>query len=137
MWWFEITWAATSSLCRCCKPRVKRELTERKDNYPVKVTIALFVVGLLSACLVGCATPGRSYDNSEIAMIQKEVTTEAPLMDWFGAPSSRSLGPEGSKTLSWRFSPGKGCATSSPGRLEVRLGAGGNVTTYLAYVGSK
>jgi hypothetical protein len=103
----------------------------------VRAAIALFVVGLLSACLLGCATPGRSYDDSKIAMIQREVTTEAQLLDWFGPPSSRSMGPDGSKALSWKFSPGKGRATSSPGRLEVRLGADGKVTTYSASASSK
>ena len=103
----------------------------------MRAAIALFVVGLLSACLLGCATPGRSYDDSKIAMIQREVTTEAQVLDWFGPPSSRSMGPDGSKALSWKFSPGKGRATSSPGRLEVRLGADGKVTTYSASASSK
>ena len=116
---------------------MKTEQTKRKDNSSVRAAIARFVVGLLSACLVGCATPGRSYDDSKIAMIQKDVTTEGQLVDWFGSPSSRSMGPDGSKALSWKFLPAKGRFTNSPGRLEVRLGADGKVTTYSASAGSK
>ena len=103
----------------------------------MRATTALFIVGLLSACLLGCATPGRPYDDGKVAMIKKDVTTEAELLDWFGPASTRAMGPDGTKALRWTFSPGKGRATSSSGRLEVKLGTDGKVTAYSASAGSK
>jgi hypothetical protein len=55
------------------------------------------------ACVFGCATAGRSYDDSKVAMIEKGVTTEAQLLEWFGPASSRSMAPDGSRTLRWNF----------------------------------
>jgi hypothetical protein len=116
---------------------VKAEQTKRKDNNTVRATIALFIVGLLSACLLGCATRGRPYDDGKVAMIKKDVTTEAELVDWFGPPSSRAMGADGAKALRWTFSPGEGRAASSSGRLDVKLGGDGKVTSYSAAAGSK
>jgi hypothetical protein len=103
----------------------------------MRATIALLIVGLLSACLIGCATPGRPYDDSKLAMIKKDVTTEADLLDWFGPASARAMGPDGTKMLSWRFSSGKGHASSSSGTLRAKLGTDGKVNDYAAAAGSK
>lgn len=103
----------------------------------MRATTALFIVGLLSAFLLGCATPGHRYDDSKVAMIKKDVTTEAELVDWFGPPITRSMAPDGAKTMAWRFSQGKGHPGSSAGKLEVRLGTDGKVIAYTASAGSK
>ena len=47
----------------------------------MNATIALFIVGLLSACLLGCVAPGRIYDDGKVALIKQDVTTEADLLD--------------------------------------------------------
>ena len=99
--------------------------------------IALFVMALLTACLVGCAAPGRHYDDSKVAMIKKDVTTESDLVDWFGPPASRNLGTDGTRSMSWRFAPNQCCASSSAGRLDVRLGADGKVVAYSATAGGR
>ncbi len=93
-------------------------------------------MGLLSACLLGCATPGRVYDDGKVAMIKKEVTTEADLLDWFGPASTRAMSPDGTKMLSWRFPPADGHRKNSAGKLDVRLGTDGKVTAYSASAGS-
>jgi hypothetical protein len=116
---------------------MKTGQTKRNDNWIMRATIALFIVGLLSACLVGCATPGRCYDDGKVAMINKDVTTEAELVDWFGPPITRSMAPDGSKTMAWKFSQGKDHPGRSAGSLEVRLGSDGKVTAYSASAGSK
>lgn len=103
----------------------------------MSAAIALIVVGLLSAFLIGCATPGRGYDDGKVAMIKKDVTTEAELVDWFGPVSTRSMAPDGTKTMAWKFSQGTGHPASSAGRLEVRLGTDGKVTAYSASAGSR
>ena len=103
----------------------------------MKTPTTLFTIGLLSASLLGCATPGRFYDDSKVAMIKKEATTEAELLDWFGPATTRTMGPDGSKALTWRFTPAKGATSASSGRLEVRFGADGKVTAYNASAGTK
>jgi hypothetical protein len=99
--------------------------------------MALFLVGLLSVCVLGCATPGRTYDDGKVAMIKKEVTTEADLLDWFGPAHNRAMAPDGTKVLSWRFPGGHGQQTTSSGQLDVKLSAEGKVTSYSASAGSK
>ena len=101
----------------------------------MKAIIALCAAGLLSACLLGCATPQRSYDDAKVAMIQKEVTTEANLLEWFGPPNTRTMAPDGAKALSWRFSPPKGHSAGSSGHLDVKLGTDGKVIAYSASAG--
>jgi hypothetical protein len=101
----------------------------------VRTTVALFSVGLLSVCLLGCATPGRAYDDAKVAMIKKDVTTEVELLEWFGPASTRMMGPDGTKALSWTFLPAGGQAIRTPGRLEVRLDTDGKVITYSGSAG--
>jgi hypothetical protein len=103
----------------------------------VKPTIALLIVGLLSACLLGCATPGQPYDDAKVAMIKKDVTTEAQLLDWFGPPRTRTMRADGTKALAWRFPSGKGHARGSSGSLAVALAPNGTVTDYSAAAGAK
>jgi hypothetical protein len=103
----------------------------------VRTIFALFSVGLLSACLLGCATTGRAYEDAKVAMIKKDVTTEAELLEWFGPASTRMMGPDGTKALSWTFSPAGGHATRSSGRLEVRFSTDGKVITYSGSAGSR
>ncbi len=102
----------------------------------MRATIRVLVMGLLSACLLGCATPGRVYDDSKVAMIKKDVTSEAELLDWFGPASTRAVSPDGTKMLTWRFLPAEGHGKKSSGRLDVRLGTDGKVTAYTASAGS-
>ena len=70
-------------------------------------------------------------------MIQKDVTTEAELLAWFGPASTRTMGPDGAKALSWKFSPEKWRNTGSAGRLDVKLGSDGKVLAYSGSAGSK
>ena len=98
--------------------------------------IELFLVALLCACLLGCATAGRAYDDAKIAKIQKDVTTEAELLDWFGPASTRAMASDGSKLLTWRLSSGKRPASKPSGRLDVKLDRDGKVITYSASAGS-
>ena len=128
---------ATSTHCRCSKLGMKADNMKRRNNTPLKATLALFTAVLLSACLLGCATSVRPYDDGKVAMIQKGVTTEAQLLDWFGAPRTRALVADGRKTLAWRFSPGKSRLTSSSGRLDVQLDSEGKVSAYSAAAGPK
>jgi hypothetical protein len=95
-------------------------------------TIELFFIGLLSAWLIGCATAGRVYDDSKVAGIKKDTTTEAELLEWFGPASSRTLDRDGSKTLTWRFPPAKVGGPGSSGALSVKLGPDGKVVSYTA-----
>ena len=111
---------------------MKTKQTRPKGNSKVRTTIALLITGLVGICLFGCATPGRTYDDARVAMIKKDVTTEAELLDWFGPANTRTMAPDGTKMLSWRFSPGASHTTGSSGRLAVSLGEEGKVRDYSA-----
>jgi hypothetical protein len=70
-------------------------------------------------------------------MIQKDVTTEAELLEWFGPASTRTMAPDGAKALSWRFPPGAAHAAGSAGRLDVKLGTDGKVMAYSGAASAK
>jgi len=103
----------------------------------MKSPTALFPLGLLCACLAGCATTGRVYDDNKVAMIRKDVTIEAELLEWFGPASSRALAPDGSRNVNWKFARKSHGASTAPGKLEVRLNADGKVTSYFAAASMK
>jgi hypothetical protein len=103
----------------------------------MRTAIAPFMIVLLGFWLAGCATPGRTYDDNKIAMIKTDVTTAAELLQWFGPASSRTVGPDGTVELTWRFAPPAGGRTGSLATLAVRLGADGKVTRYSAANGRK
>jgi hypothetical protein len=83
---------------------------------------------------MGCATPGHVYDDDKVSKIKKEVTTEADLLTWFGPASSRSMGPDGSKILAWKFAH-KAARTGPAGNLQVHLDPEGRVRDYSASAG--
>jgi hypothetical protein len=114
-----------------------KQITRKNNPNMMKATMALLIAGLLSTTLLGCATPGRTYDDARVAMIKKDVTTEAELLNWFGPANSRAMAPDGTKVLSWGFSPRSSHTTSSSGRLHVSLDADGKVRDYSASAGGK
>ena len=95
------------------------------------------MIVLLGFWLAGCATSGRTYDDNKIAMIRRDVTTEADLLLWFGPPSSRNVASDGTAELTWRFAPPAGGRTGSLATLAVRIGADGKVARYSAANGTK
>ena len=95
----------------------------------MRAVVFLLTAVLLSAGIFGCAT-GKPYDDRRVALITKGSTTEAQLMEWFGPASGRSLAPDGTKTLNWRFLRKNNPAKS--GRLDVRLDAQGTVISFTA-----
>jgi hypothetical protein len=101
----------------------------------MKTPMTLLTIGLLSLSLLGCATHGKVYDDSKVAMIKKDATTEAELLEWFGPATTRTMGPDGSKVLTWKFAPPKAGTSGSAGRLEVRFGPDGKVNSYNAMGG--
>jgi len=102
-----------------------------KGKNMAKSFSCLLVVGLLGGWLAGCASPARFYDDSKVALIRKDATTEGDLLEWFGPANSRAMASDGSKTLAWRFAPATGNRASSGG-LNVRIGADGRVISYSA-----
>jgi hypothetical protein len=133
--------AGAEAQLQCClgvaNQSVKKTQPERKGYESMRATIALFVVGLLSTFLLGCTAPGRAYDDAKVALIKKDVTTEADLLGWFGPASTRAMAPDGTKMLSWKFPRGQGRGTGASGRLEVKLDTDGKVTAYSASAGAK
>jgi hypothetical protein len=101
-------------------------------DIPMKKIIRLLAIALLGTWLVGCATPGVVYDDGKVARIKKDLTTEVELLDWFGPASTRTLGPDGARTMTWKFASAKDRSSRTSGRLEVRLGNDGKVIAYTA-----
>ena len=101
----------------------------------MKPTKILCIMGLLSLLLVGCASPGRAYDDGKVAMIKQDNTTEAQLLEWFGPPATRIMNRDGSKSLSWRFGTARVNNHQRSGRLDVQLDKEGKVTAYSASQG--
>ena len=96
--------------------------------------IRLLIATLLLTWVVGCASSNRAYDDRKISLITKDATTEAQLVEWFGAPATRSLSQDGAKVLTWKF-PARG--TSPSGGLEARISSDGKVTAYNSSSGVK
>ncbi|HWN95759.1 MAG TPA: hypothetical protein VNT99_12050 [Methylomirabilota bacterium] len=94
----------------------------------------LLIVSLLCTWVVGCASSKRAYDDSRISLITKDATTEAQLVEWFGAPATRTLSQDGAKVLTWKFPPH---GTAPSGRLEARISNEGKVTAYNSSSGVK
>lgn len=87
---------------------------------------------VVAVALLGCATPGRHYDDATIARITRGTTTEAELVDWFGPPASRSMAPDGSKMISWSFAQRQDAKSGAGGKLQVQLDKSGTVNSYTA-----
>src|SRR5262249_17351912 len=68
------------------------------------------------------ARSGAGYDDRRIARIKRGETSEAELLEWFGAPESRSLNPDGRSQLSWSFRTISDGDASAGGKLQVSLG---------------
>ena len=94
--------------------------------------VALLTAGPLAACLTGCATGAAGYDDRKVALIQRDSTTEAELLQWFGPPTSRMLASNGAKTLNWKFPGTRSANSASSGTLDVRLSPEGKVSSYSA-----
>lgn len=103
----------------------------------MKTPLTLCSMLLMSLWLLGCATSGRGYDDSKVASIKKDATTETELLEWFGPATTRTMAPDGSKILAWKFASHLKNGTGSAGRLEVRLGPDGKVNSYNASAGSR
>jgi len=69
-------------------------------NLKLKIPITAIVVALLA----GCASTGSNFDESKVSQIKKGATTEAELIQMFGAPQNRAVTSEGTTTLTWMYS---------------------------------
>ena len=62
--------------------------------------------------LCGCASVGTPVETQNIPKIRKGVTTEAELVQMFGAPSSKRLGPNNGLIETWIYSESRVKGTS-------------------------
>lgn len=58
---------------------------------------------LLLIAGVGCSSSGTNFDQSKTAQIKKGETTEADLVQLFGAPEGRTISSDGQTTLTWSY----------------------------------
>src|SRR6266567_7253821 len=70
----------------------------------MKQGLKLITAVVLAGLLIGCASMGRNFDESKVSQIKKSETTEAELVQMFGAPEHRTLNSEGQTILTWMYS---------------------------------
>jgi hypothetical protein len=73
-----------------------------------------------------------AYDDRLIASIKRGETTEPKLLEWFGAPESRDLRPDGRSHLTWSFRAAPENNEGVSGALQVSLNPDGKVEAYSA-----
>jgi hypothetical protein len=100
----------------------------------MKKLLALSLIGLLSLGFAGCATGSRLYNDSKVAMIKRNITTETEFVEWFGPPARRTMNEHGA-SMAWKFAEARPGSPRSVGILEVSLGADGKVVSYSASAG--
>ena len=122
--------AASAWLDKRTQARTKKEIKTMKR------TNALFLPGLLSLWLVGCATSSQVHRHAEmdrkVAMIHEVrpgVTTQTTLMEWFGHPTAATFDSDKGARLNWKFSvPAKAGLGAYTATLLARVGPDGKVT---------
>src|SRR6266567_1214436 len=75
----------------------------KKTTLPFTL-IAVMLAPALFAILTGCMSVGRNFEESKVSQIKKGETTEADLVQMFGAPQNRTLNSEGQTILTWMYS---------------------------------
>ena len=106
------------------------------ENKTMKCANKLLAVGLMSLCLVGCATRSQvrhqTDDYNKVVKIHEVLpgkTTKTMLLEWFGPPNAAVFQSEQGDRLTWKFNSREHpdlAATSAT--LVVELRADGKVT---------
>jgi hypothetical protein len=68
---------------------------------PARYSWAVFLLSILFVW--GCASSGENFDETKLSQVKKGVTTEADLVQLFGAPQNRSINSDGVLTLTWMY----------------------------------
>lgn len=86
------------------------------------------------ASLVGCATVGKDFSDSDVASIQKGVTTEQSVLAKFGTPSSVTTDSDGNKIYGWTYAQANAFSVGQGKSLVVKVNKEGIVDSYILSV---
>lgn len=91
-----------------------------------KLLVVIALVGL-----VGCATVGKDFSESEVASIKKGVTTEQTILTTFGKPSTVSVDSDGNKVFAWTYAHANAFSVAQGKALSVKINKDGVVDSYV------
>jgi hypothetical protein len=108
-----------------------------------EIKVLSVVLGIIA--LYGCASVGTPIASQNIPKIHKGVTTEAQLVQMFGAPMDKSLSTSGKTVDTWTYSAAQAKGTSfiplagafvggtnmQLSKLQAIIGKDGRVEDYL------
>jgi hypothetical protein len=89
------------------------------------------IIGLSLILLVGCATVGKDFSESDVASIQKGVTTEQSILAKFGNPSSVTSDSDGNKIYGWTYAHANAFSVGQGKSLVVKINKDGVVDSYV------
>lgn len=76
-----------------------------------------------------------AYDDRRLAQIRRGQTTGSQLVDWFGPPHSRQVGPDGRAQLAWSFARRSDGGPGQSDELQASLASDNTVDAYSAHRG--
>ncbi|MFS7357641.1 hypothetical protein [Rahnella inusitata] len=91
----------------------------------------LLILGFLIFGLSGCATVGNQITDQQVSQIQKGVTTEQNLINYFGKPYAVIVDAEGNKSLVWTYAQATAFTVGQGRSLSVKLDKSGIVENYI------
>lgn len=89
----------------------------------------IIMLGFIS--LVGCVSVGKDFSESEVASIQKGVTTEQTVLQKFGKPTSVTADSEGNKIYGWTYATATAFSVGQGKSLVVKVNKEGIVESYV------
>ncbi|HHI0407226.1 TPA: hypothetical protein ACP4PI_000274 [Escherichia coli] len=89
------------------------------------------ILGLSLITLVSCATVGKDFSESDVASIQKGVTTEQTVLQKFGKPTSVTADSEGNKIYGWTYATATAFSVGQGKSLVVKVNKDGVVDSYV------
>ena len=89
------------------------------------------IIALGLVLLAGCATVGKDFSESDVASIQKGVTTEQTVLATFGKPSAVTVDSEGNKVYTWTYAHATAFSVGQGKTLVVKLNKDAIVDSYV------
>lgn len=88
------------------------------------------ILGVCLIALAGCATVGNDFSESDVASIQKGITTEQTVLQKFGKPSSITSDSDGNKIYGWTYAHATPFSVGEGKSLVVKISKDGLVDSY-------
>jgi outer membrane protein assembly factor BamE (lipoprotein component of BamABCDE complex) len=96
-----------------------------------KVKMKKLIIAFGFVLLAGCATVGKDFSESDVASIQKGVTTEQTVLSTFGKPATVTADSEGNKIYTWTYAHATAFSVGQGKALVVKINKDGIVDSYV------